>query len=223
MKLFSWFPAVVLLVLLTVGCGGSGGSNDATATVNAINVKYGAPGMSVVIDGRTVLNGLQYGERAVFKLDAGSRSFGVRSNDVSTVEYTNTYTLADNSRRNLIVLSDGIYADVPTLTPSVSQLSLRFVDGRQLATKVDVYVTSGGTDLTSPVTKWEGIEFKDPAREVVLGAGAYRLIVTSTGTNTVVADSGRITPGAGTESLFILQLGESPSPAGLVRYTSNLY
>ena len=224
MKLYFPIMAVAAMAISIAGCGGSGGggSTNANVTVNTINVKYGAPGMSTQIDGSYASTSLQYGRRVVFKLAAGSHQFDFRLTDSSTIDYTKTDTFIANTRQNYLVLFDGIYIDAPNLTPSATELTLRFVDARKLDTPVDVYVTNGGTDLASPVQKWTGVEYKDAAKELKVGVGPYRVIVTSTGTSTVISDSGRLTPGGGSETLCVLQLADPPAQASLGIYTSKL-
>jgi hypothetical protein len=224
MKLYFPIMAMAAMAVAIAGCGGSGGggSTNANVTVNTINVMYGAPGMSTQIDGSYASTSLQYGRRVVFKLAPGSHQFDFRLTDTSTIDYTKTDTFIANTRQNYVVLFDGIYVDRPTLTPSATELTLRFVDARKLKTPVDVYVTTGGTDLASPVQKWTAVEYKDAAKELRVGVGAYRVIVTSTGTNTVITDSGRLTPGGGSETLCVLQLADPPAQASLGVYTSKL-
>jgi hypothetical protein len=217
--LVSIVGSLVALSLLA-GCGGGGSDTNSANSVDldVINVKYGAPGMSVVLDGNTAASGEGYGKRTVFRIAPGAHTLGVRQSDKSVLDYSATPTLAAGAHQNVIVTSTGFMTDDSTSMPTASQCSIRFAAARNRSTHVDVYITSGVSDLSLAAHKFTNVAFKDPVQEVLRDLGRYRVIVTETGTNNVIADSGALLLAGATENLFVTQLGTTSGATDMKQY-----
>ncbi len=195
--------AVVLLVavgLLTVACGGGGNSK-----IRFINASPNAPSFNVLIDGKTVINGLGFGfSTAYMTVSSGSRTLQfqpVGTTNNTTVNGTGTPTLSIGGGTNNTYILVGFlnnlkgdqYVDNQT-APASGNAQIRIINAAASVGATDIYLVPSGTDPTSVPATASNVQLGGATSYITETAGPYVIFFTQPGfPNNIFIDSGTIT------------------------------
>lgn len=181
--------------LLTIGCGGAGDSR-----IRFINASPNAPAFNVIIDGRTVINGLGFGySTSYMTVSSGSRMVefqpvGTTNNTLApTVNIAggtnNTYILV--GFLNNIAPKQFVDNQVP---PASGSAQIRIINAAASVPAVDIYLVPSNTDPTSVPATASNVQLGVATSYITETAGPYVVFFTQPGfpSNTYV-DSGTLT------------------------------
>jgi hypothetical protein len=190
--------AVVLLVavgLLTVGCGGGGNSK-----IRFINASPNAPSFNVLIDGKTVINGLGFGfSTAYMTVSSGSRL--VQFQPVGTTNNTVMANVPIAGGTNNTYILEGFlnnikgnqYVDNQT-APASGNAQIRIINAAASVGATDIYLVPSGTDPTSVPATASNVQLGSATSYITETAGPYVIFFTQPGfPNNIFIDSGTIT------------------------------
>jgi hypothetical protein len=195
--------AVVFVVaagLLTVGCGGGGNSK-----IRFINASPNAPSFNVLIDGKTVLNGLGFGfTTSYMKVSSGSRTLqfqAVGTATDTTVNNTGTPTVSIAGGTNNTYILEGFlnkltgvpYVDNQT-APASGSAQVRVINAAASVSAVDIYLVPSGTDPTSVPATASNVQLGGATSYINETAGPYVVFFTQPNfPNNIFIDSGVLT------------------------------
>jgi len=190
--------SVVMLAavgLLTVGCGGGGNSK-----IRFINASPNAPAFNVIIDGKTVINGLGFGfATSYMKVSSGSRA--VQFQPVGTTNNTLAPTLSVAGGTNNTYILQGFlnnikgvqYTDNQT-QPASGNAMVRVINAAASVTAADIYLVPSGTDPTSVPATASNVQLGGTTNYINETAGPYVVFFTQPGfPNNIFIDSGTLT------------------------------
>jgi hypothetical protein len=195
--------AVVLIVaaaLLTIGCGGGGSSK-----IRFMNASPNSPSFNVLIDGKTVLNGLGFGYGTSYmSVSSGSRTLqfqpvGTTNNTPVNKTGTPTVNIAGGTNNTYILqgflnnLQGTAYTDNQT-APAAGIAQVRVINVAASVSAVDIYLVPSGTDPTQvPATK-SNVQLGGDTGYINETAGPYVVFFTQPNfPSTIYVDSGVLT------------------------------
>jgi hypothetical protein len=190
--------AVVLIVaaaLLTIGCGGGGSSK-----IRFMNASPNSPSFNVLIDGKTVLNGLGFGYGTSYmSVSSGSRLLEFQP--VGTTNDTVKMSVNIGSGTNNTFMLQGFlnaikgipYVDNQT-APAAGIAQVRVINAAASVSAVDIYLVPSGTDPTQvPATK-SNVQLGGDTGYINETAGPYVVFFTQPNfPSTIYVDSGVLT------------------------------
>lgn len=200
-----------LLVLILAGCGGSdqsgsgGGSQQGQSRVRVIHAyaSPAAPNLDAYAGDTKIFTDVAYGTASAYvSVNSGQRRFrfrqtGSSSNMAEVVmdfpkgeDYT--CLAMGSASMSILVLDDENHA-----LPSAGKFKVRIVHASPSAGAADVYVLAPGEDINAATPKVVNLLFNSTSDYLEYTAGAGEIILTQTGTKTVVVDSGAVTFAAG--------------------------
>ncbi len=194
---------VVLLAavgLLTVGCGGGGSSK-----IRFINASPNAPAFNVIIDGKTVVNGLGFGfSTAYMTVSSGSRKLefqpvGTTNNTSVNGTGTPTLSIAGGTNNTYILygflnnLAGKLYPD-NQVPPASGSAQVRVINAAASVPAVDIYLVPTNTDPTSVPATASNVQLGSATSYITETAGPYVVFFTQPGfPSTIYVDSGTLT------------------------------
>jgi hypothetical protein len=198
------------LVLILAGCGGSdqsgsgGGSQQGQSRVRVIHASPDAPNLDAYAGDTKVFTDVAYGTASAYvSVNSGQRRFRFRQTGSSTnmaevvmdfpkgEDYT-CLAMRSAASMSILVLDDENHA-----LPSAGKFKVRIVHASPSAGAADVYVLTPGEDINAATPKVVNLLFNSSSDYLEYTAGAGEIILTQTGTKTVVVDSGAVTFAAG--------------------------
>ena len=208
-------------ILITPGCG----SSD-HAFIRFVHASPDAPNVDILIDGKSVATNVAYaGSTNYLEVHDGSRHIQVNATGTATTlidvnqnlnkgaYYTGLAVgeVSDSSLTGLLITDDHS-------APQSGQVKLRVIQASPTAGAVDIYVQAPGTLAANPTVT--NLPFKSVTQFASVVAGSYEVFVTTTGTTTVVFDSGGVAYTAGqvrTAVLLDAPGGGSPLTATVLK------
>lgn len=190
---------MVAAATLASACGDdpvSGPAGD--ARVRFVNVAPGAGPVDLYIDGNLVEeNTLYLGASDYLDARSGRRNIEVRLTGLTTTVIDRDVDLAEGGTYSLYAAGTTSNEELGVVeddqTPGASGMGkLRVIDGSPGSGDLDIYVVPSGTDIATVSPTYSNVDFTEVSPYTELAAGAYRVIGTSTGTKTVLFDSGTI-------------------------------
>ncbi len=190
--------AVVLLVavgLLTVGCGGGGNSK-----IRFINASPNAPAFNVLIDGKTVINGLGFGfSTAYMTVSSGSRLLQFQPVGTTNNTLMPTVNIAGGTNNTYILegflnnIKGVQYVDNQT-APASGNAQVRIINAAASVGATDIYLVPSGTDPTSVPATASNVQLGGATSYITETAGPYVIFFTQPGfPNNIFIDSGTLT------------------------------
>lgn len=170
------------------------GPTNNQAIVQFINAANSYATADLFVDGVDALPGLPYGQGSSIYVNAPTtpRSFAIRSAPDTTTLASSQLVVANNKTYALILTQHTSGAGLLVLpdtasVPPVNSIGLRIVNVSPAAGAVDVYITGAdSTTLTTPVAT--NIRFEGVMNYQTVGVGGVHLVITATGTKTVLLD-----------------------------------
>lgn len=170
------------------------GPSNNQAIVQFINAANRYATADLFVDGVDALPGLPYGQGSSIFVNAPTtpRSFVIRSAPDTTTLASSQLVVTNNATYALILTQRTSGAGLLVLPdtvspPPVNSVGLRIVNAAPAAGAVDVYLTGAdSTALTTPVAT--NIPLEGVMNYKYVGVGNLHLVVTATGTKTVLLD-----------------------------------
>ena len=193
-----WLCGVVLLAavgLLTVGCGGSGNSK-----LRFVNASPNAPAFNVLIDGKTVINGLGFGYGTSYMtVSSGSRMVQFQPVGTTNNTFAPALSIAGGTNNTYILrgflnnINGTLYVDNQT-QPASGDAMIRVINAAASVTATDIYLVPSGTDPTSVPATASNVQLGGATAYINETAGPYVLFFTQPGfPNNIFIDSGTLT------------------------------
>jgi len=186
------FLALLAAAVLAAGCH-NGGINQNSTDMRALNAVIDAEPLDVLVDGDEKFAAVAPDNATSYaNFSSGSREVVVRSGTNQAVLYDKSVNFASDSRGTLLVyghrnaLATLLLAD-DTATPSSGKTRVRFAGLAVDAGNVDVYLASGDLASVPPVVSGAAPGAVSAVAEVT--AGAYKLVVTTAGTQDILFQS----------------------------------
>ena len=201
-KVLSICSVVMLsaIAMLTVACGGGGNSK-----IRFINASPNAPAFNVIIDGKTVINGLGFGySTSYMTVSSGSRTLqfqpvGTTNNTPVNGVAMPTVSIGGGTNNTYILLGflnnlkSSTYVDNQT-QPASGNAMVRVINAAASVTAVDVYLVPSGTDPTSVPATASNVQLGGTTNYINETAGPYVVFFTQPGfPNNIFIDSGTLT------------------------------
>jgi Domain of unknown function (DUF4397) len=190
-----WLGLFLGSAFLLSGCGSSG--SDVSA-VRFLQASPDAPPVSVLVDGKTVAGGLNYGNASGYSpVQPGSHHIQVVPVNGSTPILDQSFPFPVSE--NLTMLLSGPAASIRMVTltdggtTSVSGSGyVRVVNASSTMGPADVYIVTAGSGIggVSPVTA--GLGFGQDTGYHVIVAGNYQVFMTTPGTPNALLSTGSI-------------------------------
>lgn len=222
-------PACLLLVLtLAAGCG-TGGTlqpNEISA-VRVYNAAPDSPPLNFNLRGAQLTSGLAYGfGRFYVFVNAGDASFDVQNNvgdillDYPTtltggVAYTFAVTGTLASLKPVFLVDD-------TTAASAGNFKVRLIHVAPLGPAMDLYIAGPTDDIATATPVVTGLSYANATAYITAPAGAVRLVLTETGSKTVLYDSGTITALTSRASVSAFLIGKAGVGGGGAPYSVQL-
>ena len=192
-----WLGLFLWTAFLLSGCGGSGGGQ--VSTVRFLQASPDAPPVSILVDGKTVAGGLNYGNASAYS------SVQPGSHHIQVVPVSGSAPILDQSfsfpaSENLTMLLSGPAASIRTVvltdggTTSVSGSGyVRVVNASSTMGPADVYIVPAGSGIggVSPVTAGLGLD-QDTGYHVIV-AGNYQVFMTAPHSPNALLSTGSVT------------------------------
>jgi uncharacterized protein DUF4397 len=209
----------LLCCLVVVGCG-----TGRLPRARAMNASPDAPNLDVVFGGITI------GSNLPFRAASGYHHINDGFDDVLVfAAHSNDLLLegapffAQRQNYTLIVVDFVQFLDAVLLTddnsaPMPGDFKLRFFHASPTASAVDLFITAPNADLTSATPAFANVVFEGFAGYADMPQGTFQLRATSTGTRSVIADTGPVTFMAGQVRTAVLvnPPGSATEPLGIV-------
>jgi uncharacterized protein DUF4397 len=182
-------------ILTTSGC-----SSDGHAFIRFVHASPDAPNVDILIDGNSVATNIAYAASTNYiQVHDGSRHIQVKATgttttliDVNKNLNKNTYytglavgKVSDSTLTGLLVTDDHS-------APPSGQVKLRAIQASPTAGAVDIFVEAPGTGVIGQTPTVANVAFQAATAFLSEAAGSYEVYVTTTGTTTVVFDSGSV-------------------------------
>jgi hypothetical protein len=189
-RILPWLAILGACVGVSIGCGSS------NASLRLVNALPGTPNVDLEVDSKVLTSNLSYSAATAYlTVHPGARHIQVNIAGTATtlldsnasLNAGNDYTyvaLGASGSRSALVLTD-------TNTPPTSgNASMRIIQAAVGLGGVDVYVTTPTTDISAATPNVANLAFGSASAYLSLGAGSYRMQVTTAGTKDVVIDAG---------------------------------
>lgn len=201
-KVLSLFGVVFLaaVALLTVGCGGGGSSK-----IRFMNASPNAPAFNVIIDGKTVINGLGFGfATSYMNVSSGSRKLefqpvGTTNDTPVNGMATQTLSIAGGTNNTYMLqgflnnLKGSAYEDNRT-APASGSAQIRIINAAASVGAVDIYLVPPNTDPTSVSPTDSNVQLGGATSYITETAGPFVVFFTQPGfPSTIYVDSGNLT------------------------------
>ncbi|MFI3245574.1 MAG: DUF4397 domain-containing protein [Ferrimonas sp.] len=180
-------------------------TNSNQPYIQVLHAAADAPLVTVLLDDATLLEDLDYldGSAAV-RLDEGSYTITVEAQlpDDTLSSVIGPVSLDAATEMQYAVLAVGSVSDdtlthllIDRSTEAVTSGNARVqvVHAAASAPAVDVYVTTPDADISSSTATLTDVSYEDISDALEITAGEYQIRITTTGTTTVVFDSGTLT------------------------------
>ena len=172
---------------------------EGEARVRVVHASPDAPDVDVLVDDSPVLTDVPYLATSDYlEVAPGSRNLKVNAAGTATSVIDADVNLVDGT--DYTVIASGLAAEIEPLVleddssePAEGLARVRAIHGAASAPAVDIYVTAPDADLTAETPALTNIVLGDVADYIEAPAGDYQVRVTTTGTKTVVIDSGTLT------------------------------
>ncbi len=172
---------------------------EGEARVRVVHASPDAPDVDVLVDGSPVLTDVPYLATSDYlEVAPGPRNLKVNAAGTATSVIDADVNLVDGT--DYTVIASGLAAEIEPLVleddssePAEGLARVRAIHGAASAPAVDIYVTAPDADLTAENPALTNIVLGDVADYIEAPAGDYQVRVTTTGTKTVVIDSGTLT------------------------------
>ena len=172
---------------------------EGEARVRVVHASPDAPDVDVLVDDSPVLTDVPYLATSDYlEVAPGSRNLKVNAAGTATSVIDADVNLVDGT--DYTVIASGLAAEIEPIVleddssePAEGLARVRAIHGAASAPAVDIYVTAPDADLTAETPALTNIVLGDVADYIEAPAGDYQVRVTTTGTKTVVIDSGTLT------------------------------
>jgi hypothetical protein len=205
------------------GVSGTAVVNVAVSTVTVLHASPDAPDVDIVVDGKTAVTGLAFGQgTGPVTLPTGAHSFAVEAQlpggALATVIPAGAGSVSETLAANTqyFVIAEGTVASIgakvfsrPLAPVATGDARVQVFHAAPAAPTVDVYVTAPGTGVAS-ATPLGTFSFQGTLGPVSVPAGSYEIYVTPAGSKTVVFDSGSVSLAAGDDLLLSAEQNTGP-------------
>lgn len=191
---FLFLPGTLMLVCaFATSCG------NADAKLRFVQASPKAAMVDVFVNGNSFATGVDYATATPYtNVPSGSPRVEVRlsgqSNDLISVNVNlspdKPYTILTE---NLLASIAAVLLNDDLSTPPQGQARVRMAQASPSAGGVDLYVVAPGTDITTVNPTVTNLPFESATGYQTVAAGDYELVITPTGSKTVLFDSGTIT------------------------------
>lgn len=196
-KVLSLFGFVFLaaVALLSVGCGGGGSSK-----IRFMNASPNAPAFNVIIDGKTVINGLGFGFASSYmSVSSGSRKLEFQPVGTTNDTLSTTVSIAGGTNNTFMLqgflnnIKGTQYEDNQT-APASGNAQIRIINAAASVGPVDIYLVTPNTDPTSVPATASNVQLGGATSYITETAGPYVVFFTQPGfPSTIYVDSGALT------------------------------
>ena len=207
-----WIAALVAVLTLVSGCGGS--HNQNSTNLRALNAVVDAEALDVLVDDSVQVSALAVGSTSAYSsLSSGTRDVKVRSATLGTVLVDKSLGLASGANSTLVMygkrsaIATLLLSD-DTTSPSSGKFKIRAAGLSPDAGPVDLYVVSG--DIASSPAALSSVTFAATTDYVEIPEGSYQLVFAAAGTKEVLFQSSAQTLAAGA----MLTMAAFPSAGG---------
>ena len=188
-----WLLALLAAAFLAAGCH-NGGTNQNSTDMRALNVVVDAEPLDVLVDGDVKFAAVAAGATTGYtNFNAGTREVAIRSSTTLATLSDRQVAFASDSRGTLIIFGKRaamgtVLLTDDTLTPTSGKARVRAVSLAADAGSVDVYLTTGN-DLTGATPVVASVGPGVVSLTVEVNGGAYKIIVTTAGTQDILFQS----------------------------------
>jgi hypothetical protein len=208
------------------GVSGTAVVSVAVSTVTVLHAAPDAPDVDVVVDGKTAITGLAFGQgTAPVTLPTGAHTLAVEAQlpggALATVIPASGGSVSETlaASTQYVVVAEGTVASIgakvfsrPLAVVPPGEARVQVFHAAPAAPTVDVYVTAPGAGVASAAPLGT-FSFQGTLGPVSVPAGSYEIYVTPTGTKTVVFDSGAVPLAAGDDLLLTAEQNTGPGSA----------
>lgn len=225
MKMNKWFAfASIAVASLLAGCGSDDDNNTAAkAKVRVLHASPDAPAVDVTLNNTSLVTSAPFKAATAFReVDAGAGSVRVNVAGTQTTVIDAKPNFAAGRAYTVIAANkvasiEPLVVDDDGIAPPAGQVKVRVVHGAPSAPAVDVYVTAPAAALATSTPTLANVAFKGISNALTIGAGAYQIRVTATGSKTPVYDSGSLNlPGGADFVLVAVDQSNGTSPISLL-------
>ena len=179
-------------ILVITGCGSS------TASVRLLNAYPGQSSLDLLINNKTVANGVTYGSASGYaSVSSGSPTLEIEDTGTTNVLVNQTINLSSKSTSSILDTSSGIVAFADNNTaPTSGNIEIRVINASATLGNADVYIVPSGTGISGSPTI-AGLGYGQASGYQSLAAGSYQVIFTFAGVPSPVISSNPQTFSAG--------------------------
>jgi hypothetical protein len=217
------------LIINLTACGS--GSSDAKGYYQFVNLVPQSPSIEVMVEDESI-GELEYGDASTIEY-VSKGSYDLEFNQIlpnsENDEYTSddSVSVAKKKISTYIMYGDTDAPSSITLRTDVSDLFdddfdeddydaiIQFANLGDESTDIDVYLLDEGEDLLNKVADYT-LSYGDDSDEVEVEEGDYKIIITESGSDTILASSDNITISEGDAQIFAYTEYESAGSDDLV-------
>lgn len=219
---------LLLALSLTAGCGNGGAlqPNEISA-LRVYNAVPDSPPLNFYLRGAQLTSGLAYGFGRLYVLvSAGAVTLDIQNNvgDI-LLDYPTTltggaaYTFAVTG--TLASLRQVFLVDDTTAAPT-GNFKVRLIHLATSGPTMDLYIAGPTGDISTATPAVTGLSFANASGYATAPAGSVRLMLTETGSKTVLYDSGPITGLTSGRSVSAFLIGKAGAGGGGAPYSVQL-
>lgn len=204
-KLLLAVPLLVLLVVAGCKVNSINYFPPHPASVRVINLMPDAPSIDVQVGGSPAFTGVTFQAATGYQsYNNATTGFSVNLTGSTQPLISFSYPLAGEQPYTLVIFgtttnpAGALLSEVPS-APTNGNIQLSLFNAAINNSGIDVYVTTPGTDITTVNPNFAGVAYNGATLNLAFAPGTYQIQVTTTGTKTVIYDSGgsALTPNIG--------------------------
>lgn len=176
---------------------------SSTAHLRVIHASPDAPAVDVLVEGKTLITGLEYGNASDYhNVASGTRTVSVNETGTVNALITASPTFKKDSSytiiaADLVATAQPLVLEDDLSSPAAGNAKVRLVHGSPGAGLVDIYITAPGADISALIPTFSNVAFAANTGYSEVPAGDYQVRVTAAGTKTVAIDTGTLTLASG--------------------------
>ena len=210
----NWIAGALAALALLAGCH-SGGHNQNTAEVRALNAVVDAEPLDVLVDDSVKASAVPLGSvSSYFETNSGTRDVKVRSSTTQTILSDKSTGFADGQNATLLMygkrasLATSVLSDDTTAISTSGHLRVRVANLAPDAGTVDVYLANG--DISALPVTIPSATYSSVTASAEISPGSFQVTVTTAGTRDILLQSAAQTFTAGQYVTIVIV----PSPGG---------
>ncbi|HEY8671149.1 MAG TPA: DUF4397 domain-containing protein [Terriglobales bacterium] len=195
MRIHVGLSGLLLEVVLMMGCGS--GSN--TAELRFVLASPGAPGVNILIDGKTVATNMGPGSSTGYLMTtSGSRHIQLEPANGSTTPILDEKLSISNLANQTLFITGPVAAIKPIVlsdggtTAVTGDGNVRVFNASSTIGPSDVYIVPAGTSLTGVKAVASNLSFDQATGYQVVGAGNYEVFLTTPQSTSVNLSTGSL-------------------------------